>query len=226
MSCYCIHNKHLLENLVKTACFTKYLLVDLKLTFKFSISLDSVNISLVPHTLMASASFNFSSNLYGEREKNWVSDYFHMLKGQVRRLSLLFACIYVARLPNCCRDMKDDVDLFDQKGSFVCFNTQTGHLTITADSNDFVTEFGMVSFYVVKQLKIYEENMMKHFWRLLLFGWETLQFQMVSLVSKPILDWLKCRSILANDLQWLTGSSNIFPSLVCISSFFLLLMRM
>ena len=107
---------------------------------------------------MASASFNFSSNLNGEREKNEVSEYFHMLKGQVRRLSLLFACIYVARLPNCCRDMKDDVDLFDQKGPFVCFNTQAGQLTITADSNDFVTEFWIFSFYVIKQLKIYEKK--------------------------------------------------------------------
>ena len=33
------------------------------LTFKFSISLANVNISLVPQTFMASASFNFSSNL-------------------------------------------------------------------------------------------------------------------------------------------------------------------
>ena len=34
-----------------------------KLTFKFSISLTNVNTSFVPHTFMASASFNFSSNL-------------------------------------------------------------------------------------------------------------------------------------------------------------------
>lgn len=40
-----------------------------ELTFKFSISLANVNISFVPHTLMASASFNFSSNLRKEKER-------------------------------------------------------------------------------------------------------------------------------------------------------------
>ena len=51
------------------------------LTFKFSISRDNVNISLVPHTLIASASFNFSSNLWSKSKEK----YYIKLKGQVRR---------------------------------------------------------------------------------------------------------------------------------------------
>lgn len=55
-----------------------------RFTFKFSISLDNVNISLVPQTLIASANFNFSSNLRNAKGERRCK-----AKGQVRRLSLL-----------------------------------------------------------------------------------------------------------------------------------------
>lgn len=50
--------------------------------------------------------------------------------------------------------MENDVDLFDQKGPLVCFNAQARQLTVAADGNDFVTEFRVISFHVVKQLKM------------------------------------------------------------------------
>jgi hypothetical protein len=53
-------------------------------------------------------------------------------------------------LPNSRGDVKNDVDLFDKKSPFVCFDSQARQLTVAADGDDFVTEFGVVAFNVVE----------------------------------------------------------------------------
>lgn len=75
---------------------------------------------------------------------------FSALKGQVRRWSLLFT---FGVLPNSCGNVKDDIDVLNQETSIVGLNAQAGQHTIAADSNNFMTEFGLISFNQIEKLK-------------------------------------------------------------------------
>lgn len=124
--------------------------------------------------------------------------------------------------------MKHNVDLLDKKGAFIGFNTQARQLTIATDGDDFVTEFRVISFHVIKQLKNEEEKINKKFENKREFKSLNRLCRSSSLIisTTQTHHFNKYQQKKCKTSNSLTGSSNIFPILVCMSSFFLFLMRM